>query len=195
MKSCVFRRPSMLRTTLLHSLSANSITSSSISTPFVVSVKLKCLLCVFSSSLPYATSSLHTSQFKSGSPPKKSTSRFLRLPEFSTRKSSACLPTSRDMIPALPLYSPLPAKQYLQSILHPCATWRQIAFSTDCLAFKSPAISSNGSSEKSSFSALSSSISAIVSSTSLSATEPYLAFISSMISSLGTPLSYKAIIS
>ena len=31
MKSCVFRRPSMLRTTLLHSLSANSITSSSIS--------------------------------------------------------------------------------------------------------------------------------------------------------------------
>ena len=35
--------------------------------------------------------------FISGSPPKKSTSRFLRLPELATRKSRACLPTSKLM--------------------------------------------------------------------------------------------------
>ena len=35
----------------------------------------------------YKTSCFTTSQFISGSPPKKSTSRFVRLPEFSTRKS------------------------------------------------------------------------------------------------------------
>ena len=34
--------------------------------------------------------------------PKKSTSRFLRDPEFSTRKSSACFPTSTDISPRRP---------------------------------------------------------------------------------------------
>ena len=52
------------------------------------------LNCSFSTLRAYCTSRLTTSQFISGSPPKKSTSRLVRLPECSIRKSSARLPTS-----------------------------------------------------------------------------------------------------
>ena len=52
--------------------------------------------------LSLATSCFTTSKFIRGSPPKKSTSRFLLVPEFSMRKSRARLPTSkliRDLQP------------------------------------------------------------------------------------------------
>ena len=73
---------------------AKSITSSSIRTPFVVRVKRKFFPRSPSTERAYATSCFTTSKLRSGSPPKKSTSRFLRLPEFSIRKSSARRPTS-----------------------------------------------------------------------------------------------------
>ena len=66
-------------------------------TPFVVSVKRNFLSCSFSCSRPYATRSFTTCQFISGSPPKKSTSRFFLLPELAIRKSSAFFPTSKDI--------------------------------------------------------------------------------------------------
>ena len=59
----------------------------------------------------YSTSRFTTSQFIRGSPPKKSTSRFFRLPEFATRKSSACFPTSKGMTARSPWYLPWDAKQ------------------------------------------------------------------------------------
>ena len=46
-----------------------------------------------------------------GSPPKKSTSRCLRLPERATRKSSAFLPISAGMSRRLPWKVPVEAKQ------------------------------------------------------------------------------------
>ena len=54
------------------------MTSSVRFTPLVVSVKRKFLFFSFSILRAYATSCLHTSKFTSGSPPKKSTSRFFR---------------------------------------------------------------------------------------------------------------------
>ena len=54
---------------------------------------------------------LTTWKFIRGSPPKKSTSRFRRVPEFSMRKSRARLPTSKDITARSPLYLPWLAKQ------------------------------------------------------------------------------------
>ena len=54
---------------------------------------------------------VQTSKFISGSPPKKSTSRLRRVPEFSMRKSSARLPVSKLMRPASPWNLPCAAKQ------------------------------------------------------------------------------------
>ena len=68
--------------------------SSFISTQLVVMVNLNFLFFSFSMERPYATRRLTTSKFISGSPPKKSTSRFTRLPLCSTSQSSAALPTS-----------------------------------------------------------------------------------------------------
>ena len=52
--------------------------------------------------LPYSTSCLTTSKFIVGSPPKKSTSRFLLEPELATRKSRAFFPTSKLIRARLP---------------------------------------------------------------------------------------------
>ena len=68
--------------------------SSVMATQLVVVVNLKCLFFSFSMLRPYSTRRLMTGKFISGSPPKKSTSRFTRLPLFSTSQSRAALPTS-----------------------------------------------------------------------------------------------------
>ena len=70
--------------------------------PTVVSVKRNFLLCSSSRLLPYSTSCFTTSKFIVGSPPKKSTSRFLLEPELATRKSNAFLPTSKLIRALLP---------------------------------------------------------------------------------------------
>ena len=127
----------MLSTTFAISLLANSMISSFRSTPLVVSVNLNFLSYFSSRLLPYSTVFLTTSQFISGSPPKKSTSRFLLKPEFATRKSSDLFATSSDISALSPLYSPSPAKQYLQARLQSWAICRHNALTTVFLFLKS----------------------------------------------------------
>ena len=72
-----------------------------------------------------------TGKFISGSPPKKSTSRFLRFPLCLTSQSSAFLPVSALSRQRLCMwYSPVSAKQYLQRRLQSCAACRHMALTT-----------------------------------------------------------------
>ena len=176
--------PSKLKTTLLISLFANSMTSSSINNPFVVNVNLKFLSFLSSMLRAYSTVFLHTSQFNSGSPPKKSTSKFLLPVLFSTKKSMAFFAVSNDINPLVPQYSPSPAKQYWQFILQSWATCKQIAFNTKSLLFIFSAIVLNSSSLNSLPLLLNSCTSSTVSTTSFIETFSYLSLIFSNIISL-----------
>ena len=71
------------------------VVSASFSSPGAVSSGKVTLFPVQPTLLAYKTNCFTTSQFIKGSPPKKSTSRFVLPGEFSIRKSSARLPTSK----------------------------------------------------------------------------------------------------
>lgn len=78
----------------------------------VVIVKRKHLSCFSSRERAYSTVRLTVSSAISGSPPKKSTSMFRRLPDFSTTQSMARLAVSKSMVMRCPVpKSPVEAKQ------------------------------------------------------------------------------------
>ena len=71
--------------------------------------------------------SFTTSKFISGSPPKKSTSKFLRDEECFIRKSMAFLATSK-LMSSLPVpKSPFDAKQYSHLKLQSCEMFKHMA--------------------------------------------------------------------
>ena len=100
----------------------------------MVMVNRNTLSCSFSRERAYSTVFFTVSMAIRGSPPKKSTSMFRRLPDFFTTQSMACLAVSKSMVMRWPVpKSPVDAKQYRQRRLQSWETWRQRALTTACL--------------------------------------------------------------
>ena len=126
-------RPSMERTALDISRLMYSMFLSLRSTPLVVIVKRKHLLCSSSMERAYSTVFFTVSMAISGSPPKKSTSMLRRWPDLAMTKSMARLAVSKSMVMRWPVpKSPVEAKQYLHRRLQSWETWRHRAFTRAC---------------------------------------------------------------